>query len=118
MKKRIVSLLLVLVLVCSVMPMPTVQVQAAGLSIQQIRDKFPQGAYWNGGNVDLVTWAACKCKHEKSHTSGSNLAACTCNNYNGSIQCAGFARKILSDAYRQECTNWPKKTDSSYIDQV
>lgn len=91
---------------------------STGLSLEQLKSKYPEGKYWNGGNIDSYTSSPCRCRHNTSYTSGSSSVACTCNSFWGSIQCAGFALKVLYDAYGQDCTEWPKKTNSSYIDQV
>ena len=39
--KRIVSIFLVFVLMCTVMPLITVPVQAAGMTLQQLQIKYP-----------------------------------------------------------------------------
>jgi len=91
---------------------------STGLTLDQLKAKFPEGKYWNGGDINSYTSSPCTCKHNTSHTSGSSSVSCKCNSFWGSIQCAGFALKVLYDAYGQDCTEWPKKTNASYIDQV
>jgi len=112
--KRIISLLLVVILVYSILPIQTVQVQAAGLSLQQLKDKFPQDAYWNGGNVDSYTWTPCA-----SHSNCDYYGGCNCNSFSNAIQCHGFALKLGYDAFGTNPRNWSRAgAPYSYIDSL
>ena len=61
-------------------------VSLAATRVQDLRNKFPNGAYWNGGNPDSYTWTPCY-GHDK------------CNYFNGASQCVGFAFKLFQDYY-------------------
>lgn len=47
MKKRILSLFLVLLMVVSIVPFSAVESKAAGLTLAELKAKFPNGKYWN-----------------------------------------------------------------------
>ena len=61
-------------------------ISLAATTVQDLRNKFPAGAYWNGGNADSVTYTPCY-SHDK------------CNYFNGASQCVGFAFKLFQDYY-------------------
>ncbi len=50
--------------------------------LDTLLDQYPSGKYWNGGNIESVTSTPCS-----SHSS--------CNNFQGNIQCNGFAKMII-----------------------
>ena len=89
-----------------------------GASLTSLRDKFPNGKYWNhkgmsGNNADGYTGSACSCHwREKDsdgvwHTYHTNTN-CSCNSFSG-IQCFGYANKIGYDCYGSVPSNsWTK----------
>lgn len=119
---RSCCLLLALCLLLVLMPLP--QARAAGLSLGQLQNKFPAGAYWNhvtgydhgyggyghcGGscnNPDGYTWSPCY-----SHNQNVGAGYYDCNVFDGGLQCCGFARKLAYDAYGSYSTGW-----ASYYD--
>lgn len=139
MKKRLFSLLLTLCLALTLMPvsvafaanedngdssatkspavMPggittTTSVTSAHMTLQQLKDKFPDGRYWNGGDINSTTDSPCPTHTNKSYcnyiVSGGK----------GAWQCYGFALKLGEDAYGSSPRNWPSTTDSSYVDSL
>lgn len=94
--------------------------QTGGMTLEQLKAKFPQNAYWNHkiqsghgfvgefihvgpcNNPDGYSWTPCY-----SHTSSSiPIGEYDCNEFGGALQCAGFARKIAYDVYGTYYTNW------------
>lgn len=83
------------------------------LNVNQLKDKFPAGKYWNhtiGGknNPDKYTSTPCKhhynklpCKHSECKGGGGccYYGVCGCNSYANAVQCMGFAYKLGYDAY-------------------
>ena len=116
--KRIASWILAICMTLVLFPgTAKAEDESKGLSLEQLMDKFPEEMFWNGGDPDGYTDTPCTCIHKATHKEGTS-DDCQCNYYDGSFQCAGFARKILFDAYGEECTNWPKMTSASYLDHV
>ena len=64
--KRILSLLLALVMVFPLAPAPSAQAAQAGLSVALLKEKFPNGSYWN----HQVT---------RDHTTGQCSGSASCN---------------------------------------
>lgn len=91
--KKIISTILIFVLMVSVvggMPQLKIEVDAAGVSLDYLKSKYPQGKYWNGGNAD--TYTSTPCTH---HGSCSYSGSCGCNTFKGHcIQCMGFAYQL------------------------
>ena len=102
MKKRMIGLLLVLCMVLSLMPVFSVPAEAAaGLTLQELKAKFPAGRYWNGNNPDGTTDRACTVRSNGSHpdVGDSDLGSSPGDNYwCGACQCYGFALKVAYDA--------------------
>ncbi len=79
---------------------------AESLSIEQLRQKFPHGKYWNHigstNNVDMVT--STPCDHEVLCFSLGLVCYCNIFNINGcrGVQCQGFAMKLAYDFYEKE----------------
>ena len=118
--KRIISLLLVAVLVIPMLPCVASPANAAntGLSLSQLRQKFPHGKYWNGGNADSYTSSPCN-----HHGSCSYNGSCGCNSFLAlSIQCMGYAEKLGYDATgynpRNNANGWYTYTSSSALDNL
>ncbi|MDR2088543.1 MAG: leucine-rich repeat protein [Clostridiales Family XIII bacterium] len=73
---------------------------AGTLNLQQLKEKFPHGRYWNhvgmvGNNPDGTTDKPCPTTHK------NELNESTCNTYvpGRSQQCMGYAEKIAEDYY-------------------
>ena len=92
---------LCLVLVATWMPWSVAAAEAQPMSLAELQEKYPHGAYWNhteGGNEDY-TWDPC------THHTGncSYNGTCGCNTYrNKSIQCMGFAYQLAALAYADD----------------
>ena len=85
--KRVLALLMTVVLLVGLLPAGMVSASGGGLSLAQLREKYPHGAYWNhsgsANNPGGYTWSPCN-HHDGCAYSGS----CGCNSYNGvAIQC-------------------------------
>ena len=118
--KRILSFILALILSFSLLRLCSIQTDAAGatLTIAQLRQKFPHGKYWNGGNADSYTSTPCT-HHGYCSYSGS----CGCNSFSGlSIQCMGYAEKLGFDATgynpRLNENGWYTYTNHSALDKL
>jgi len=95
MKKRILSILLVLTLFIGIIPLCDSSVQAKGATLSELEAKYPHGKYWNGGNADSYTSSPCN-HHGNCTYSGS----CGCNTFKGlAIQCMGFAYQLAYLVY-------------------
>jgi len=81
---------------------------AAGASIQDEMNKFPQGKYWNhvGGSNNPDGWTNSPCTHHGNCDYYPN--ACDCNSFRNGIQCFAFASKVADDIYGQNPYNWSK----------
>ena len=90
MKKRFLTIMLSVVLVISMFPMTA---HAAGLTIEQLKEKYPHGSTWDESS----------------------------DGFDGSYECAGFARLMCYEVYGSDYWinnngNWTMHTNSSYID--
>lgn len=87
-----------------------------GLSIEELRGKFPDGKFWNsprGGTNDPDSWTNTPCNH------GSSSSSHVCNSFLYSSQCYGFARKLGYDYYGTDpATQWTKYTDRSALENI
>ena len=114
--KRFLIGLLAVILCCPLISVKNVS--AATLSLSQLQEKFPNGAYWNHvvqsghnyvnyqdvgpcNNPDGYTWSPCD-----SHSANVGIGGYDCNSFQNSMQCAGFAKKLAYDAYGSYCTSW------------
>ncbi len=89
------------------------ETNATGLTLAQLKAKFPAGAYWNGGNPDSYTWSPCVCHNRKTCGYASD---CTCNGYTyGGVeyawQCMGFAYTLQQLAYGGNPYAWKQNTN-------
>ena len=128
-RKQLVSLLLVFCIMLALAPaaaaadstytpavMPnqvfTSSFTSVRMTLPQLQEKFPEGRYWNGGNVDATTGAPCP-----SH---ANTNTCNCFTSDGKRvwQCYGFALKLGYDAYGSSPRSWSTTTDKSYVDSL
>lgn len=130
MKRRVLSTLtsIVMILVCGILPLNNyvITTNAAGLTLEQLKEKFPNGAYWNHvansshgtsgscigscNNPDGYTWQPCA-----YHNATASAGQYDCNVFQYSIQCCGFAKKLAYDAYGSYCTNWAVSYDINSI---
>lgn len=96
--------------------------ESGGLSLDNLKAKFPQGAYWNhvvtdwsttadslmdrwdNSYADSVTYSPCA-----THNGYASAGQLDCNAFNGAIQCRGFGKKISFDAYGSDFYSWGKK---------
>ena len=83
-------------------------VQSKGMTLSQLKSKFPHGSYWNHqgsntNNPDGVTNTPCS-----SHNNCNYYGTCSCNSFSNAIQCYGFALKLGYDAYGTNPRNWEK----------
>lgn len=77
-----------------------IKANAATLTLNELKAKFPDGKYWNHGTGanDPNKCTDSPCAH--AHGSCSFDGSCGCNSFNGeAIQCFGFALKLGYDAY-------------------
>ena len=105
-------------------------VRPAALSVQELRNKFPNGKYWNHpqelgtnkGNkfVDSVTDTPCP-----THNGYCGTAKQSCNGYTPPgksteycWQCQGFAYKLGYDSTGIDPFTWTLKTNASAMDSV
>jgi len=96
--KRVGAMLLALALLLTTVPLAVFASEGA-LTLAQLREKYPHGAYWNHtGTTNKpggYTWEPCN-----HHGGCSYSGSCGCNSYNGvAIQCMGFAYQLASLAY-------------------
>ena len=116
MKKRLI-VGLCLVLLVAMMPLGGAHAEVRGLTLSELQQKYPHGAYWNhteGGNEDY-TWSPC------THHAGNCAynGSCGCNTYkNTAIQCMGFAYQLATLAYGEESRNWATNRDSAALDTL
>ncbi len=117
---RILSWVILICICLSLLPNGAIPVEAAsaGLSLAQLRQKFPHGKYWNGGNANSYTSSPCN-----HHGSCSYNGSCGCNSFLGlSIQCMGYAEKLGYDATgynpRNNTNGWYTYTSSSALDNL
>ena len=118
--KRSLSFILALFLSISLIPINAVHTGAAAktLTTAQLRQKFPHGKYWNGGNSDSFT--STPCYH---HGNCSYSGSCGCNSFQGfSIQCMGYAEKLAFDATgynpRKNANGWYTYTSASALNNL
>ena len=77
-------------------------VVGSGLSLEQLKNKFPQGKYWNhtlngANNPDTYTSTPCPSNHAYVDT---------CMHFANASQCCGFAKKLAYDVYGSYPPNW------------
>lgn len=119
MRKKLVAVLTMVVMVfClagvlpeSLNPIEIVTAEASGMTIDQLKNKFPSGAYWNhagssSNNPDGYTNTPCT-HHGNCSKGGTDYSgSCGCNSFDSSIQCMGFAHKLAYDAYGSSPRTW------------
>ena len=127
---RVLSFALALVLLLNLIPLGAVHVEAAStLSIQQLREKFPDGKYWNHAddpgsenyknNQDGYTSVPCP-EHMTVGTSVQTCNAFLPGNTQLSWQCMGYAEKLGYDATgynpRNNANGWRTYESASALD--
>ena len=135
-KVKVLSILLCLVMVLSVLTILPNVISAkvidiadeggsvdlavtGGMALDQLKAKFPDGAYWNhvvtdwsnNGDelkarwddsfADSYTWTPCA-----THNGTASVGQVDCNACYGAIQCKGFANKLSYDAFGSHCVDW------------
>ena len=132
--KKLICFLMVAVLLLSVIPQSAiVRVEAAStLSLQQLREKFPHGKYWNhannpGGSNSVNNqngYTSTPCTRHGGYIGTSYQ---TCNGFQPggsqlSWQCMGFAEKLGYDATgynpRNNANGWVTYTSSSALNNL
>ena len=129
---RVLSFALTLVLLLNLIPLGAVHVEAAStLSIQQLREKFPDGKYWNHAddpgpenyknNQDGYTSVPCP-EHMTVGTSVQTCNAFLPGNTQLSWQCMGYAEKLGYDATgynpRNNANGWRTYESASALDNL
>ena len=114
MKHRISSLCAAMCMALVILPAP---VRAAGgLTLDELREKFPEGKYWNheGKPNDPDGWTDSPCTHHDHCDETPYDGTCGCNGFYG-IQCYGFANKLTYDVYGTLFTRWDRDQDLSTL---
>lgn len=131
--KRIISALLVITLLLTALAFTSVESVAAdgiAVRINALRSKFPNGKYWNHytnanhnhngaygsctngscNNPDGYTSSPCS-----SHQSTVGVGGIDCNNFDGAIQCMGFAYKLFYDVFGVYATQTANRYDKANV---
>lgn len=98
MLKRLISVCIVCALILAVLPMTVFSATAPKpITLAELKQKYPDGKYWNGGNAEGYT--SLPCTHHK--TTGCEYdGSCGCNTFKDtSIQCMGFANQLAYIVY-------------------
>lgn len=136
MLKRILSVFLAFAIVLGLGFISFPEASAAGVSLSQLKAKYPSGKYWNhycseekagdllvkykNGSVtqsyaeslsNTVTSTACS-----YHSSVSSFVGVyDCNFFDGGIQCVGSARKLGYEAFGTRVSTWKTITSISSV---
>lgn len=118
---RLFSAVLVMSLLLGLLPgiaLPAAA-ETRGLTLEELKEKFPHGMFWNGPNPD--GWTTVGCTHHRSGCSYDG--SCGCNTFRGqSTQCMGFAEKLAYDASgynpRKNENGWYTYTGLSALNHV
>ena len=117
--KKVLAFLLAIILVLSLCPFGAVSAASGTMSLDELRAKYPDGAYWNHkgttNNPGGYTWNPCK-----HHNGCSYNGSCGCNAYDGvAIQCLGFAYQLASLAYDCDPRNeWTSNYNLSAVNKL
>ena len=122
--KRWLICALCLALLCGILPVMTStaeekpSVKVTTLTVGQLREKYPHGAYWNHSSGGTEDYTTTPCTHHVGNCTYSG--SCGCNTYRGkSIQCMGFAYQLASLAYGCEpSSEWASNTNKSALDTL
>ena len=113
--RRVKLLLLTGCLLLGAALLPARPAHAADRTLQELKNKFPQGKFWNHAgssknNPDGYTTTPCT-----HHGSCSYYGTCGCNSFDNAIQCMGFAFKIGYDAFGTSPRKWPADSNTSNL---
>ncbi len=117
--KRILAILLAMAMLATAMPLWSVSAASGGLTLSQLKEKYPHGAYWNHtgktNKPGSYTWSPCL-----HHGTCAYDGSCGCNSYDGSaIQCMGFAYQLASLAYDCDPRNeWKTNQSTSALNSL
>ncbi len=122
MQKRIISLFLALIMTVSCLSAAFSATAANENTVSlltEIYKKFPTGKYWNhmgssANNPDGVTNTPCASHSGCSWTPG----ACSCNSFDNSIQCMGFAHKIAYEITGKSPRNYFTKIEEFKLEDL
>ncbi len=97
------------------------QASSQKMSLIKLRNKFPDGKYWNHSgssknNPDGYT--SSPCTHHPNDSGCSYTGSCGCNSFGGAIQCMGYAYKCGYDVTGDYPKEWSTSTSSSKVDSV
>ncbi|MBQ3356699.1 MAG: S-layer homology domain-containing protein [Oscillospiraceae bacterium] len=111
--KRVICLLIVLTIVCSVLPAAGAaeESQISPAFLHYLQAKFPSGKYWNhapGEPNDPDGWTDKPCTHHGTGTCDFVKGSCGCNVFDGCIQCFGFAAKLAHECTGTMLHTWKK----------
>ena len=131
--KRIISVVLTLTLLFTTLVFTSVEsVAADGITsrIYALRSKFPHGKYWNhytnnyhnhngaygsctNGNCNNPNgYTASPCS---SHEGMVGVGGIDCNNFDGAIQCMGFAYKLFYDVFGVYASQTANRYDTANV---
>lgn len=108
MKRRIMCLLLTLLFLTTLLPLPQAEAAHLRVSLSDLREKFPNGTYWNhhSGYNNPNGYSTTPCGH--SHGNCDYYGGCGCNSFDNAIQCMGYSYKLGYDYYGTSVKTWPK----------
>lgn len=88
------------------------------LTFAQIKNKFPQGKYWNNADPNVNNpdgYSSTPCTCHKQGICEPDEYPCRCNHFDGATQCWGFVNKLGYDMYGSHVYSWTKKeSDAAY----
>ena len=128
--KRLFSVMLAvaLVIVCLPIHFTASAVSLFDQRVSQLRQKFPNGAYWNhpvyedwqradvllanwnNAYGDSVTWTPCA-----THNGQPGYGQCDCNVFDGGMQCWGFANRIFYGIFGVYASNVGNRWDRENV---
>lgn len=139
--KKVISFVLALIMTLTFLPMfatedcyadtkPIYELGSVSERVQALKKKFPEGKYWNHktnqyhNNVGIgSTCKDTRCVNVDSYTDHpcsnhngkvTGAGQYDCNNYDGAIQCMGFASKLFYDFWGQNRSQGKKVTNPSF----
>ena len=113
--RRAIAIFIILVLTVSVIP---VVFASGNVTVSYLKEKYPEGKYWNGG--DPETYTDTPCTHHGNCSKYGYTGWCGCNSYNGkAIQCHGFAYQLAFLVYGGDpYTQWSADYSESALDTL
>ncbi len=131
--KRILSVLLTIAMLSSMFVLGSFESSAAdGITerINALRSKFPDGKFWNhytnGNHNHNGAYGSCtngSCNNPNGYTSSPctshkgtvGVGGIDCNNFDGAIQCMGFAYKLFFDVFGVYASRTANRYDTANI---